>query len=167
MLAHSLPMCDKVQEISIVPRGDAGGYTLTLDEKDATHITKEKLLQTITMILGGRAAESIVMKDVTTGASNDMQRATEIARRMVAEWGMSDDIGLVSLNHQSEIFVGRDYQKQIAYSENIASILDKEIKKIIDSCFENAKKIIKEKQSVLDGLVSLLLKKRNHLYGRI
>ncbi|MDD4351002.1 MAG: ATP-dependent zinc metalloprotease FtsH [Clostridia bacterium] len=159
IVAHSLPMCDKVQEISIVPRGDAGGYTLTLDEKDATHITKEKLLQTITMILGGRAAESIVMKDVTTGASNDMQRATEIARRMVAEWGMSDDIGLVSLNHQSEIFVGRDYQKQIAYSENIASILDKEIKKIIDSCFENAKKIIKEKQSVLDGLVSLLLKK--------
>lgn len=159
IVAKMLPMCDKVQEISIVPRGDAGGYTLTLDEKDATHITKEKLLQMITMMLGGRAAESVILEDVTTGASNDMQRATQLARRMVSEWGMSDNLGLMSLNNDGEVFIGRDYQKQANYSENIASLVDTETKKIIDACFDRAKSIVTEHKDVLLGLIDLLLSK--------
>lgn len=159
IVAKTLPMCDKVQEISIVPRGDAGGYTLTLDEKDATHITKEKLLQMITMMLGGRAAESVILEDVTTGASNDMQRATQLARRMVSEWGMSDNLGLMSLNNDGEVFIGRDYQKQTNYSENIASLVDAETKKIIDACFDRAKAIVTEHKDVLLGLIDLLLSK--------
>ncbi len=159
IVAKMLPMCDKVQEISIVPRGDAGGYTLTLDEKDATHITKEKLLQMITMMLGGRAAESVILEDVTTGASNDMQRATQLARRMVTEWGMSDNLGLMSLNDDGEVFIGRDYQKQTNYSENIASLVDAETKKIIDTCFDRAKTIVTEHKDVLLGLIDLLLSK--------
>ena len=91
IIAHALPNCDSVQEISIIPRGHAGGYTLTLDEQDRTHMTKQKLLDSITMMLGGRAAEEVMLNDITTGASNDIERATAIARKMVAEWGMSEN----------------------------------------------------------------------------
>ena len=108
IIAHSLPNCDSVQEISIIPRGHAGGYTLTLDEQDRTHMTKQKLLDTITMMLGGRAAEEVMLNDITTGASNDIERATNIARKMVAEWGMSEKFGLVSYGEGGQIFVGRD-----------------------------------------------------------
>ena len=106
IIAQELENCDNVQEISIIPRGHAGGYTLTLDEKDRTHMTRAKLLDTITMMLGGRSAEETMLDDITTGASSDLERATKIARKMVAEWGMSSDLGLVSLCHPDAI-IGR------------------------------------------------------------
>ena len=159
IVAHESEKCDVVQEISIIPRGNAGGYTLTIDDKDERHVTKQKLLQTLSMMLGGRAAEEIMLKDITTGASNDMQRATQIARKMVTEWGMSSKIGLMSLGTENEVFIGRDYQKQSAYSEQIAGQIDEEVKDIIDTAYNRAKDIISKNKNVLESLVELLEKK--------
>ena len=159
IIAHALPNCDSVQEISIIPRGHAGGYTLTLDEQDRTHMTKQKLLDTITMMLGGRAAEEIMLNDITTGASNDIERATKIARRMVAEWGMSEKFGLVSYGEGNQIFVGRDYQQTKGYSEDIASSIDEETKKIIDEAHNCAIAILSEKKGLIENLQQILLDK--------
>ena len=159
IVAHESEKCDVVQEISIIPRGNAGGYTLTINDKDERHITKEKLLQTLSMMLGGRAAEEIMLKDITTGASNDMQRATQIARKMVTEWGMSSKIGLMSLGNENEVFIGRDYQKQASYSEQIAGQIDEEVKEIIDTAYNRAKAIITKHKNILTSLVELLEKK--------
>lgn len=159
IVAHESEKCDVVQEISIIPRGNAGGYTLTINDKDERHITKEKLLQTLSMMLGGRAAEEIMLKDITTGASNDMQRATQIARKMVTEWGMSSKIGLMSLSNENEVFIGRDYQKQASYSEQIAGQIDEEVKEIIDTAYNRAKAIITKDKNILTSLVELLEKK--------
>lgn len=159
IVAHESEKCDVVQEISIIPRGNAGGYTLTINDKDERHITKEKLLQTLSMMLGGRAAEEIMLKDITTGASNDMQRATQIARKMVTEWGMSSKIGLMSLGNENEVFIGRDYQKQASYSEQIAGQIDEEVKEIIDTAYNRAKAIITKNKNILTSLIELLEKK--------
>lgn len=159
IVAHESEKCDVVQEISIIPRGNAGGYTLAINDKDERHITKEKLLQTLSMMLGGRAAEEIMLKDITTGASNDMQRATQIARKMVTEWGMSSKIGLMSLGNENEVFIGRDYQKQASYSEQIAGQIDEEVKEIIDTAYNRAKAIITKNKNILTSLVELLEKK--------
>ena len=159
IIAQSLENCDNVQEISIIPRGHAGGYTLTFDEEDRTHMTKKKLLDTITMMLGGRTAEEIMLEDITTGASNDIERATKAARKMVAEWGMTDSIGLISYGDGGEIFVGRDYQKQSPYSEELASKIDKEVKNIIDKAHEQAKQILNNKRDVLEKVEQILLNK--------
>lgn len=159
IVAMALPNCDKVQEISIVPRGDAGGYTLTLDEDDKNHIGYNRLTDMLTMMLGGRAAEEIMLKDVTTGASNDIKKATQIARKMVTEWGMSKAIGLIGLSTENEVFIGRDYQKQVNFSEQTAAAIDAEVKQIIDTAYAKAKQIINSKLGILKDLIELLLKK--------
>ena len=159
IIAQALENCDDVQEISIIPRGYAGGYTLTLDENDRTHTTKQKLMDTIVMMLGGRSAEETMLEDITTGASNDIERATKLARKMVAEWGMTDAIGLVSFGDGGEIFVGRDYQKQSPYSEELANQIDKEIKTIIDDAHKKAKQILESKKDVLLKVEQILLDK--------
>ena len=159
IMAQALENCDNVQEISIIPRGHAGGYTLTFDEKDSTHMTKKKLLDTIAMMLGGRTAEEVMLDDITTGASNDIERATKAARKMVAEWGMSEEIGLVSFGDGGEVFIGRDYQKQSAYSEQLANKIDNETKKIIDNAHKVALKIINDKKDVLEKVCEILLDK--------
>ena len=159
IIAHALPNCDAVQEISIIPRGHAGGYTLTLDEQDRTHITKQKLLDTIIMMLGGRAAEEVMLNDITTGASNDIERATNLARKMVAEWGMSEKFGLVSFGEGNQIFVGRDYQQTKGYSEQIASSIDSEVKKIIDTAHKKAIEILTERKELISNLQNILLEK--------
>ena len=159
IIAHALPNCDSVQEISIIPRGNAGGYTLTLDEKDQNHMTRQKLLDTITMMLGGRASEEIMLNDITTGASNDIERATNVARKMVAEWGMSDKFGLISFGEGGQIFVGRDYQQTKGYSEQIASVIDEETKKIIDTAHKRALSILNDKKQLIENLTKILLEK--------
>ena len=159
IVAQSLENCDDVQEISIIPRGHAGGYTLTYDEQDRSHMTRKKLLDTITMMLGGRAAEETMLDDITTGASNDIERATKVARRMVAEWGMTDTLGLISYGDGGEIFVGRDYQKQSPYSDELASVIDKEVKKIIDNAHKQALDILNSKKDVLKKVEEILLNK--------
>jgi len=159
IIAQELENCDNVQEISIIPRGSAGGYTLTLDEEDRTHMTRSKLIDTITMMLGGRSAEEIMINDITTGASNDIERATKIARKMVAEWGMGKELGLLSFGEGDEVFVGRDYQRQLAYSQEVASKIDKEVKQIIDSAHEKALKILEKRKDVLTKVEQILIDK--------
>lgn len=128
IVAKLMKHCDDVHEVSIIPRGMAAGYTITLPENDDNHMTKGKLLDDIAMMLGGRAAEEIVIHDISTGASNDIQRATQLARKMVTEWGMSDSIGNMYLGSSEEVFLGRDYQTHLNYSEEVAAKIDEEVK---------------------------------------
>ena len=159
IVAEALENCDNVQEISIIPRGHAGGYTLTVDENDRTHTTKQKLLDTLAMMLGGRSAEEIMLDDITTGASNDIERATKLARKMVAEWGMTEEIGLMSFGDGGEIFVGRDYQKQLAYGQELASKIDNQVKEIIDEAHAKARRILESKKEVIEKVEKILLEK--------
>lgn len=159
IIAKVLPNCDEVQEVSIIPRGMAAGYTLTRPENDDSHVSKNKLTDLITMMLGGRAAEEIVIHDVSTGASNDIQRATSIARSMVTEWGMSDKVGNIFLGGEKEVFLGKDYATQHTYSEKIGDLIDSEIKKIIDDCYARAIEVLKSKRDILDNMVKVLYEK--------
>ena len=151
--------CDTVHEVSIIPRGQAAGYTITLPENDDNHFTKQKLLDQIAMMLGGRAAEELVIKDVSAGASNDIQRASKIARKMVTEWGMSDAIGNMYLGASEEVFLGRDYQTQLNYSDEMAAKIDAEIKSIIDTQYRKALSILREHRDIMDKMVKMLYEK--------
>ncbi len=173
IVAKLMKHCDDVHEVSIIPRGMAAGYTITLPENDDNHMTKGKLLDDIAMMLGGRAAEELVIKDISTGASNDIQRATQLARRMVTEWGMSDSIGNMYLGTSEEVFLGRDYQTHLNYSEEVAAKIDEEVKTIIDTQYQVALNILKENRSIMDAMVKALYEKEtiyedeiNALFGQ-
>ena len=158
IVAKLLKHCDAVHEVSIIARGQAAGYTITLPENDNNHVTKNKLLDTITMMLGGRAAEEIVIQDVSTGASNDIERATGVAKRMVTEWGMSE-LGTMFLGADKEVFLGRDYGTSHSYSEEMASKIDGQVQKIISACYDRAKQILLDNKAILDTMVRLLYAK--------
>ena len=173
IVAKLMKHCDDVHEVSIIPRGMAAGYTITLPENDDNHMTKGKLLDDIAMMLGGRAAEELVIKDISTGASNDIQRATQLARRMVTEWGMSESIGNMYLGTSEEVFLGRDYQAHLNYSEEVAAKIDEEVKTIIDTQYQVALNILKENRSIMDAMVKALYEKEtiyedeiNALFGQ-
>ncbi len=159
IIAKVLENCDDVQEVSIIPRGMAAGYTLTRPDSDDSHVTKNKLLDNICMMLGGRAAEQIVIQDISTGASNDIQRASSIARSMVTEWGMSDVIGNMYLGSDHEIFIGKTYGQHSDVSENMSGVVDGEIKKIIDEAYTRALEILGKHRDVMEKMVSLLYEK--------
>lgn len=159
IVAKSLKHCDAVHEVSIIPRGQAAGYTITLPENDDNHMTRQKLLDTIAMMLAGRAAEEIVIQDISTGASNDIQRASKIARKMVTEWGMSKEIGNMYLGASEEVFLGRDYQTQLNYSDQVAALIDEEVKKILDAQYQVALNLLKENRAVMERMVKLLYEK--------
>ena len=148
-----------VHEVTIIPRGQAGGFTISLPANDDAYMTKQKLLDRITELLGGRAAEEIVIHDISTGASNDIQRASQIARKMVTEWGMSDSIGNMYLGASEEVFLGRDYQQQLNYSEEVAAKIDEEIKTIIDKQYQVALSILREHRDIMDAMVKALYEK--------
>ena len=148
-----------VHEVTIIPRGQAGGFTISLPANDDAYMTKQKLLDRITELLGGRAAEEIVIHDISTGASNDIQRASQIARKMVTEWGMSDSIGNMYLGASEEVFLGRDYQQQLNYSEEVAAKIDEEIKTIIDKQYQVALSILRENRNIMDAMVKALYEK--------
>ena len=164
ILANLLPNCDSVQEVSIIPRGNAAGYTLTRPDSDDNHLTLNKLLDDITMTLGGRVAEELVIKDVSAGASGDIQMATKRARAMVTEWGMSELVGPVSYGENSEVFLGRDYATKASYSEKMASVIDEEVERIIKERLEIARKMLKENRNILDNMAKLLIE-RETIYG--
>ena len=173
IVAKLMKNCDDVHEVSIIPRGMAAGYTITLPENDDNHMTKGKLLDDISMMLGGRAAEEIVIKDISTGASSDIQKATQLARRMVTEWGMSESIGNMYLGTSEEVFLGRDYQAHLNYSEEVAAKIDEEVKTIIDTQYRVALNILKENRSIMDAMVKALYEKEtiyedeiNALFGQ-
>ncbi|MCM1393322.1 MAG: ATP-dependent zinc metalloprotease FtsH [[Eubacterium] siraeum] len=159
IVAKLMKHCDSVHEVSIIPRGMAAGYTITLPENDDNHMTKGKLLDNIAMMLAGRAAEEIVIKDVSTGASNDIQRASKIARKMVTEWGMSDTLGNMYLGGGEEVFLGRDYQTQLNYSDDVAAQIDAEVKRILDEQYKVALDILKANRSIMDAMVKALYEK--------
>ena len=161
ILFHVLPDMEPVYTISIIPTGmGAAGYTMPLPENDEMFNTKGKMLQDITTLLGGRVAEEIIFKDITTGASNDIKRATSTARSMVMKYGMSDRIGLIAYgNDDDEVFIGRDLAHTRSYSEEMAKEIDREIHNIIEECHERARKIILEHEDVLHRCAALLLEK--------
>ena len=156
IVAKFMKYCDEVQEVSIIPRGMAAGYTLSIPKNDNNHISFNKLNDTIAMMLSGRAAEEIVIKDISTGASNDIKRASEIARKMVCEWGMSEKFPNMYFGGDQEVFIGRDYQTQTSYSEDSAAIIDEEIKKIIETNYKRAFDCLNEHRDIIDGMVRLL-----------
>ena len=162
-----LTHCDVVQEVSIIARGMAAGYTISRPDNDESHMSYNKLIDNITMMLGGRAAEEIMVKDISTGAQNDIERATKLARKMVTEWGMSAKLGPVNLGSSSEVFLGRDYQSQLNYSEKTASEIDNEIKAIIDMCYSRAKEIITKHAKQMNTMVEVLLEKETIYFGEV
>ncbi|MDL2236767.1 ATP-dependent zinc metalloprotease FtsH [Christensenellaceae bacterium OttesenSCG-928-K19] len=159
ILADKLPKCDPVHEVSIIPRGQAAGYTMTLPEKDDQHVFKSKLTDEITMMLGGRVAETLTIKDVSTGAISDLQRATSIAKDMVMKYGMSDEIGPMFLGGAHEVFLGREFGQQQEFSDETAARVDQESKKILVACYENAEKILKTNLKKLLDIGEVLMRK--------
>ena len=161
ILFHVLPDVGPVYTVSIIPTGiGAAGYTMPLPEKDEMFMTKGRMLQDIKVSLGGRIAEEIIFDDITTGASSDIKKATQTARRMVTRYGMSDNIGVINYDDDGdEVFIGRDLAHAKSHSEYITGEIDKEVKSIIDECYKDAKKIILEHRDVLDACAELLLEK--------
>ena len=161
ILFHVLPDMGPVHTISIIPTGTgAAGYTMPLPEKDEMFNTKGKMLQNIMVAFGGRIAEEIVFKDVTTGASQDIKQATAIARAMVTKYGMSEKAGMIHYgSDEDEVFIGRDFAQTRSYSESVAAVIDDEVKKIVDECYAKAKEIILEHENILHKCCDLLLEK--------
>lgn len=161
ILFHVLPDVGPVHIVSVIPTGgDAAGYTMPISEKDEMHLTRGKMLQDITVSLGGRIAEALIFDDVTTGASQDIKQATAKARDMVTKYGFTEAVGMVNYADEDEVFIGRDYgQTSRTYSEDVARTIDHEVKKIIDQCYECAETILKENMSVLHHCAELLIEK--------
>ena len=159
VLARLLPNCDPVQEVSIIPRGQAAGYTMTRPDTDDNHLTKAKLLDDIVMTLGGRVAEELIIKDISAGASGDIQAVTKRARLMVTEWGMSEKVGPISYGSDKEVFIGRDMASHVSYSEQTAAIIDQEIRIIIDEALQKARKLLAENKKLLDNMARLLVER--------
>ena len=161
ILFHLLPDVGPVYTVSIIPTGNgAAGYTMPLPEKDEMFLTKGRMLQDIMVLLGGRIAEEIVFDDITTGASNDIKRATKVARRMVTRYGMSENIGILNYDDDDdEVFIGRDLAHTRSHSEYITGEIDKEVKNIVDDCYAKAKQMLLDHRDVLEKCATLLLEK--------
>jgi cell division protease FtsH len=146
-----------VHKVSIISRGMALGWTLSLPEEDKYLVSKQELKQQIAGIMGGRASEEIVFGDVTSGAENDIQRATAMARRMVTQWGMSDKLGTVAMGQKEElVFLGRDLGEQRNFSEEVAQLIDEEVRSLIKEAYETAKRILTEQRVKMDTVVERL-----------
>ena len=160
VVSRYLKTQDPVHEISIIPRGMAGGYTMYRPTEDKSFISKTEMLENIVSLLGGRASEELVLGDISTGASNDIQRATQIAKSMVTKYGMSDRIGTITLgSDQDEVFIGRDWGHEKSYSEETAGVIDEEVKKIIDTAYVEAQNILREHRDKLDRVAEVLVEK--------
>jgi cell division protease FtsH len=160
VVAKLLPNTDPVHQVSIIPRGMAGGYTLTLPKQDKYYISKSELLDEITQLMGGRVAEQLVLDDISTGASNDIKRASQMARKMVTEYGMSAELGPITFGGKhEEIFLGRDWGTYRDYSEDVAARIDSETKKIIQYGYNTAEKLLKENLQKLHKVAETLLEK--------
>ena len=157
VIGHFLEGCDPIHKVSIIPRGQAGGYTMSLPIEDRNYMTRSHLLDEVTMMLGGRVAEEIVLGEISTGASNDIERATKTIRQMVTRWGMSDELGTITFGEdQEQVFLGRDLGHNRNYSEAIAFSIDKEVKRIMDECHKRAHQILTEHRDKLDAVATAL-----------
>ena len=159
ILACSLKYCDPVHEVTIIPRGRAEGYTMTRPENDNQFQSKQQLLDEITMTLGGRVAEELIIKNVTFGAMGDIKSLTQTAHKMVTEWGMSERVGPIFYGSDGEVFVGRSYQQEKAYSEEIAGVIDEEVRAIVDGCHKRATEILTSKMEILHNMARILIEK--------
>ncbi len=160
VVSHYLPTQDTIHQISIVPRGMAGGYTMYRPDEDKNFMSKMEMEESIVGLLGGRVAESIVLNDISTGASNDIERASKIARDMVTKYGMSDSLGTITFGSgQEEVFLGRDWTQTRNYSEETSAKIDEEVKKIIDNGYNRAKEILTMHSDKLHAVANLLLEK--------
>lgn len=159
ILAKLCPHNDNVHEVSIIPRGMAAGYTLTRPDNDDNDMTVNKLNDFICMALGGRVAEELVIQDVSAGASSDIKKVSQTARKMVAEWGMSERIGPIAYLSDGPVFIGRDFEERNSYSEETAAIIDEEVKRIVSEAYARAKKLLTENRSILDNMSRVLVER--------
>ena len=158
LVAHTLPNADPVHKISIIPRGRALGYTLTLPTEDKYLVTRSELVDELAMLLGGRVSEEMIFGDITTGDQNDIERATKIARQMIMEYGMSDKLGPITLGHkQEQVFLGRDFAAEPNYSDKVAYEIDQEVRRLIDEARKEAERIITEQRERLDVVAKILI----------
>ncbi len=164
LLGELLEYADSTHKVSIIPRGRAGGFTIPLPKGDKKFLTRVELMDTISALLGGRAAEEIFLDDVSTGAHNDLERATKIARAMVTEYGMSEKLGPLTLGQKNgdQVFLGRDFSRDRNYSEDVAATIDEEIRNIIDECYQRAVSLLKENEETVERIV-VALKERETL----
>ena len=155
-----MPNQDPVHQVSIIPRGRAGGYTLSLPSEDKMYSSKTQMTEEIVVLLAGRVAEKLVLDDISTGASNDIQRATKIARAMITKYGMSEKLGPLSFgNDQEEVFIGKDFGQTRNYSENVASQIDSEMKNIVDGCYKKCEELLNANMNALHKVAEVLLEK--------
>ena len=160
VVSRFLPTQDSAHEISIVPRGMAGGYTMYQPTEDKSFMSRTEMIEQIISLLGGRASEDLMLDDISTGASNDIERATKIAKAMVTKYGMSKRIGTITLgSDQDEVFLGRDFAQEKTYSEETAGVIDEEMKNIIDACYKKAIEILKANEQKLHAVAGVLLEK--------
>ncbi len=159
VIANVLPECDDVHLVTIVPRGQAGGYTLSLPNEENDNYSRTAMLGMVTMALGGHAAERVALDDIYTGASSDIKRATELCRRMVTQYGMSDTIGTMYLSADQEVFVGMEFGQSREYSEQSAAAIDAEVKRLLDSCYKRACDILTQNRDKLDAVANALLER--------
>ena len=158
VITRLMPNQDPVHEVSIIPRGRAGGYTMHLPKEDRMYATKVQMLEELKILLGGRAAEAVVLGDISTGASNDIERASELARQMVTKYGMSDKLGPIAFgSSHDEVFIGKDWTQTRNYSEEIASLIDTEIRELIENSYEDCIKLLKEHRDKLDVIAQALI----------
>ena len=157
VVARALPNTDPVHQVTIMPRGRAGGFTMTLPKEDKYYMTKTEMEEQIMHLLGGRVAEKLVLKDISTGASNDLERATTIARNMITKYGMSEKIGPINYSDSDEVFLGRDFTSRKNFSESLASEIDSEIKLIMETAFARTEKILSEHMDQLNRIADALL----------
>ncbi len=158
VITRLFPGQDPVHEVSIIPRGMAGGYTMHLPTEDKYYVTKNFMIESINILLGGRAAEQIVLGDISTGASNDIERASDMARKMVTKYGMSEKIGPITFGSSNdEVFIGKDWTQTRSFSEELASVIDKEVSGIIDSCYSNTVKLLTENKDKLMRVADALM----------
>ena len=157
VVSRCIPGYDPVHQVTIMPRGMAGGFTLNLSEEDKFYATKSDMLDAIAVLLGGRVAESLKLDDISTGASNDLERATKIAHDMVTKYGMTDAIGPVNYSDADEVFLGRDFTSKQNFSEDLASRIDQEVRRILDEQYERTASILRENSDRLDDIANALL----------
>jgi len=160
LVAELLPHCDPLHKVSIIPRGRAGGYTLLLPREDRNYMTRSQLLDQITMMLGGRVAEQLVLNEISTGAQNDLERATATVRKMITEWGMSDELGPMTFgNKQEQVFLGRDIARDRNYSEAVAFAIDKEVRRIMEESYKRAEQLLRDNLDKLHLIDETLMEK--------
>jgi len=168
LVAELIPEVDPVHKVTIIPRGQALGLTQLLPEDDRHSANKTQLLGQISMMLGGRAAEQLTFDQFTTGASNDIKRATDLARRMVTQWGMSGAVGPVALSEgREQVFLGRDLIQHARFSQNTARTIDQEVKRIVTGCYDRALDLLKSHQKILVTLAELLIERETVEGGEV